>query len=248
MGAALRSVRFLWIMIALFMVLQIGFARDHRHLRVAIEEMPPPPTDRALTAMALGDKEYLFRQLGRWLEMVGDGGGRVRPLRDYDYDRVVGWLEALDRLNGNRSDLTHTIAARYFGAITSAVDTNHERLRKIFGYLRMAGLGDPAHFWPWLVWDADRARKPLADPYLIKMIARDLQSPELKNPQVPAWVRVLPVRLYTDAGDRPAAEQALGQISPEDKAEVEAERRHMFEETQRLKKTVPPADPDHPEK
>jgi len=221
---------------AILMAAQIWFASDHRNLRHAIEEMPPAPSGPALKFMALGDDEFLFRHLGRWLEMVGDGGGRVRPLRDYDYDRVVAWMETLDELDRNRSDFIHEIAARYFGEITSSVDQGNARLRKIVGYLRVVALHDPARFWRWLVWDAQKARKPINDPELIEMLARDLQSPELVNPLVPAWVRILPIKLYQVAGNQAAAQDALAKASPKDIAEVEEMRRRMAESFRKLLK------------
>ena len=228
------SGRPLWVLILLCVAAQAWFSFDHRGLRGTIDEISAPPTDLALKAMALGDDEFLFRHLGRWLEFVGDGGGRVRSLRYYDYDRVVGWMQALDRLDHNRSDFVHAIAARYFGEITKAVDVDHQRVRKIIDYLRTVALADPVRNWQWLVWSSGKARKDLNDPALVKAIARDLQSPELRDPRVPAWVRVLPARLYHFAGDEEAARDAEAKITPADAAEVEAMKRHLREESERL--------------
>jgi len=223
------SGRPLWALIFVFLAAQTWFASEFRGLRMAIEEIPPPPTARALEAMALGDEEFLFRYLGRWIEFVGDGGGRLRALRFYDYDRVVNWMEALDRLDADRSDLVHMAAAHYFGAITTAVDPQHSKLRKIVDYLRAVGTRDPARFWPWLVWDSDKARWPIGDSALIVEIARDLQSPKLKDPRVPAWVRVLPAHLFHVAGDDNAARDAQAHIAPEDLAEVAEMHRRLNE-------------------
>lgn len=201
--------------------------------------MPPPPSENALKAMALGDNEFLFRHLGRWLEFVGDGGGRVRPLRFYDYDRVVGWMRALDQLDEERSDFIHVIATRYFGEITKAVDVDHRRLRTIIDYLRIVSLQDPARYWNWLVWSAVKARTDIKDPALVAALAHDLQSPELRDPRVPAWVRVLPVRLYRAAGDEAAAKDAEAHISPEDAAAVQAMKDRLKEAIGKLKQTNP---------
>ena len=215
--------RWLWTLILLFVATQIAFSFNTRPLRAAIDEMPPPPTDRALKAMAFGDDEFLFRHLGRWLEYVGDGGGRVRPLREYDYDRVVGWLETLDKYDQDRSDYIHTLAAQYFGQVY--IDPN--RVRMILAYLRQAGLKDPVHNWKWLIWSAHTANKPLKDKALLAAIAKDLQSPELKNPAVPAWVRLLPIRLYVRAGDEAGARDALAKADPADIAAVAAQIRQI---------------------
>jgi hypothetical protein len=231
-----------WGLLLLLVAAQIWFAIGTRDLRAAIDEMPPAPSENALKAMAFGDDEFLFRHLTRWMEFVGDGGGRVRPLRDYDYDRVVDWLRTLDELDAYRSDMPHAIAARYFGEITSAVDPNHARVGKIVSYLELVGLHDPKRFWPWLVWDARLARKTIGDPDLMRTLAKDLQSPELRSRSIPAWVRLLPVELYQAAGDKQAAADALAKVTPEDKKEIEDDRRAMAEAIRRMMQSAQPAD------
>jgi hypothetical protein len=219
--------RRLWGLLLLFVAANVWFALGTRGMRSAIEEMPPPPTERALRAMAFGDDEFLYRHLGRWLEFVGDGGGRVRPLRVYDYDRVVGWPQTLDRFDYGRSEYVQYLAAHYFGE----VNIDPDRVRKIVEYLRAVGLSDPVHKWKWLVWCAHVAVKPLKDPQLIHALAKDLQSPELQDPSIPAWVRLMPVRLYHQVGDEAASREALAKASPADIAAFEDSvkelRRHL---------------------
>lgn len=206
-----------WLLFTALVIAQAWYSGFYtRGLRAAIEEMPPAPTATALKAISFGDDEFAYRYLARWLQDVGDGNGRIRPLRDYDYDRVVGWLEALDELNRYRSDYTPSLAARYFAAITPEVDIGNRRVFKIFDYLRRVGLRDPARKWRWLLWDANTARRRFHDNDLVKELARDLESPEMKDPSVPAWVRLIPIRLYYMAGDRDAAEAAYARASPED--------------------------------
>jgi hypothetical protein len=216
--------RALWGVILLFFAAQVWFVTAIGGLRPVIDEIPPTPSEHSLKAMSFGDDEFLFRYMGRWLQFIGDGGGRIRPLHEYDYDRVVDWLAALDRLDDGRSDYGHELAARYFGEITPSVDPGFTRLRKIVDFLRITALRDPAREWPWLVWAAHKARNPMNDSALTEALARDLQSPELKDKSVPAWVRVLPVQLYHAAGNDTAAREALAAVTPEDRKEVEAMR------------------------
>lgn len=224
-----RSWRF-WLPLMALAVVQAWFVHGlTRQMRPGIEEMPPPPTLMALKAMALGDEEFMFRYMGRWLQGVGDGGGRVRPLRVYDYDRVVNWLKALDAFDAERSDYVHALAAKYFGQ----VNIDPDRVRKIADYLRAVGEKDPAHRWQWLVWCGRAAHFPLKDPALTKAIAHDLQSPELNRPDIPAWVRVLPVRLYHQVGDEEDARAAAATISPEDIIEFNRERHALDEAIRR---------------
>lgn len=193
----------LWAVLVVLLAVQIGYAHSVGPLRPAIEEMPFPLSDPGLKGLALGDDQFLFRVLARWLQDVGDGGGRVRPLRDYDYDRVVGWLKGLDRLD-DRSDYSVILAARYFGSVMDP-DLGPPRVRKIALYFRERALADPARRWPELVWAAERARRVVKDRQLSEMIAGDLIALR-GNSQVPAWLPLLASPLYRFAGNIPAAE------------------------------------------
>ncbi len=201
MGRAVFN-RPIWIFLALFLSGQVLFARIVAPLRSSIEEMPPPLGPVAMKALAFGDEEFLFRATARWLQDVGDGGGRIRPLRDYDYDRVVGWLRALDGID-NRSDYIYELAAHYFGAIgdPSGAPT---RVGKIVDYFCTAALAQPERRWPWMVWAAEKTRTVVKDPVLAGRMARDLMSLH-GNPAVPPWLPLLAPPLYRIAGDEFAA-------------------------------------------
>jgi hypothetical protein len=171
-------------------------------LRPAIEEMPPPLSRTALKVLALGDDEFLFRALTLWLQDVGDGGGRLRPLREYDYDRVVGWLKALDGLD-ERADYAHIVAARYFGALVDP-ESAPSRVGKIAEYFRGLAEKDPARRWPWLVWAGVKVQTTVKDRRLAARLAGDLVA--LKgHPAVPDWLPLIAIRLYRLAGNEAAA-------------------------------------------
>lgn len=200
-----RRLPFVWIALFGFLGLQIGYSWVLLPLRPAFEEIPFPLSDVGLKGIALGDEQFLFRFLARWLQDVGDGGGRLRPLRDYDYDRVVGWLKSLDRLD-DQSEYGHELAARYFGALTDPT-SGPVRVGKIAAYFRELALADPARHWRWLVWAATRAHRFVKDRDLSERIANDLIGLR-DNDQVPVWLPLLASPLYRFAGDLKAA-QAL---------------------------------------
>ncbi len=198
-----RRVPLVWIPLIALLLAQIGFSALVRPLRPAIEEMPFPLGDLGLKAVALGDDQFLFRYLARWLQDVGDGGGRVRPLVDYDYDRVVGWLRTLDHLD-DRSDYSYLLAARYFGAVMDPI-SGPPRVRKIVEYFRQVGLADPGRHWPWLVWAATKTHRVVKDKALSSGIADDLAALR-DNPDVPSWLPLLASPLYRFAGNVKAAD------------------------------------------
>ncbi|PKU26516.1 hypothetical protein [Telmatospirillum siberiense] len=193
----------LWIVLVALLCAQVGYARILRPLRPAIEEMPFPLNEQGIKGLALGDDQFLFRVLARWLQDVGDGGGRVRPLIDYDYDRVVDWLKVLDRLD-ERSDYSFVLGASYFGSVMEP-NAGPSRVRKIALYFRERALADPARRWPELVWAGERARRIVKDRQLSELIAGDLSALR-DNPRVPAWLPLLAPPLYRFAGNNRAAE------------------------------------------
>lgn len=196
-GVSLRNAG-LWGLLLLFLLVQLAFSRHVAPLREAIDEMPYPLTPTALKALAFGDDQFLFRALGLWLQDVGDGGGRLRPLRDYDYDRVVGWLQALDGLD-DRAEYAHVLAARYFGAVTEP-----SRVAKIAEYFGHLSAADPPRYWPWLLWAAGKVRRLSGETDLAARLAHDIVSLR-STPDVPDWLPLVAIPLFRVAGDEAAA-------------------------------------------
>lgn len=202
--AGIRRGLAIWGLLALLLGAQIVCAHILRPLRPAIDEMPFPLGELGIKGLAFGDDQFLFRFLARWLQDVGDGGGRVRPLKDYDYDRVVAWLQVLDRLDG-RSDYGFVLASNYFGALMEPV-AGPPRVRKIALYLRERALADPPRHWPGLVWAAEHARRAIKDPDLCRQLAGDLVAIAADD-QVPRWLPLLASSLYRFSGDVGEAEK-----------------------------------------
>jgi hypothetical protein len=190
------------LVLALFAQLALGW--HLRGLRPAIEEFPPPPSPAELAAMALGDAQSMFRYQILWLQDFGDGGGRVKPLRDYDYDHVVGWLRAVDSLD-QRSNAIYELGSHYFGALTDP-GTAPAKVGRVADFFDQAAMADPGRRWPWLVWSALITQRLVKDPGLAGRIASDLMS--LKdNKSVPDWLPLLAIPLFRIAGNAAEAER-----------------------------------------
>lgn len=197
-----RAQALTWLLLSLFLAAQLAFAQAAKPLRARIEEMPYPPSPPALKLLAFGDDQFLFRALCRWLQDVGDGGGRVRPLRDYDYDRVVGWLRAADALDAE-SQYPYELATNYFGALSDPA-TAPARVAKIVEYCREAALADPPRRWQWLVWAAAKTPLTVKDRGLAHLLATDFLAMR-DQAEVPPWLPLLAIPLYRFSGDLAAA-------------------------------------------
>ena len=194
----MARVKPIWLALLLLLSAQLMFAHHVRDLRAGIDEMPYPLRGVALKTLAFGDDQFLFRAVARWLQDVGDGGGRVRPLRDYDYTRVVGWLQTLDKLDG-QSDYGYVLAAHYFGAVTDI-----QKVAVIAEYFRTEGMTDPARRWTWLVWAVAQTIHRIKDQRLASSLAKDILSLR-GDSRVPDWLLLLVPGLYQTAGETSAA-------------------------------------------
>jgi len=198
MGAIRMRTVLLWASLAGVLLCQIAANIALAPLRPAIEEMPYPPNARAMKALALGDDQFLFRSEVSWLQSFGDGGGRVRPLKDYDYGRVTNWLREVGRLDP-QSQSMFILGSTYFGAISDPA-TASAKIKLLADYFEEAGAADPARRWTWLVWAAGKIQHVVKDPTLARRTADDIRS-LAKDSAVPYWLPLLAVPLYRVAGD-----------------------------------------------
>ncbi len=192
----------LWGALLLLVLVQIGSNLALRPLRPAIEEMPYPLSPLAMRALALGDDQFLFRTEISWLQSVGDGGGRVRPLKDYDYGRIIDWMRLIDGLDLNSQSI-YALGSNYFGAILDPV-AGPPKIKLVAQYFVEAGVADPARRWPWLVWAAVKIQRTVKDPDLARNTA-DSISTLPQSADIPDWIPLLEMPLYRVAGEKEKA-------------------------------------------
>ena len=186
------------------LLLQLATGWLLRSVRPAIDEFPPSPGRSGLDALALGDSQFLFRLEIMWLQDFGDGGGRVKPLRDFDYRRVGEWLEAVDRLDP-QSQAIFELGSRFFGALTDPA-TARAKVGVIAGFFERAGMADPLRRWEWLAWSAITNQRLVKDPELAKRTGEDLLRLR-GNDDVPSWLPLLAIPMFRVAGDEAEAAQ-----------------------------------------
>lgn len=211
--------RALWALFALLIGAQAAFALTHRGDRPGLVHLPPPPTPLALSAMAMGDDQTLYRALLLDLFLSGDGGGRVQPLMTFDYQRVAGWLRALGPL-APRSHLLPAMAALYYG-----LTPDHDDLRQMVMVLLDRGRRDPSLNWRWLAQATFLARHRLDDLPLALEIAH--VAAQARGPGVPLWVRQLPAFVLAAMGQDEAARMLIKSILDSETNISPAELRFM---------------------
>lgn len=177
-----------------------------RHIYAKWDGIPPVPTRRGAVMMALGDPQFAYRLGAITLQNLGDSGGRVTPIRSYDYGRLGEWFTLLDTLDP-ASDHVPMLAAYYFGATRVPDD-----IRVVVNYLSLAGARPVGSKWRWLVHAVFLSRHRLGDLQLALDLAYKLSKMELVDDVMPAWARQMPAFVLKEKGDREDARKIVTEL------------------------------------
>ena len=191
-AARIRSKITLLLFIALF--LNIALWASSRFMYAAWAGVPPVPSPRGAMAMTLGDSEFAFRSGALTLQGLGDGGGRVTPLKDYDFDRLGHWFWLLNALNP-ASEHVPLIAAYYFGVVHDP-----EQVSVLVDYLTAVGQNPAGEKWRWLVQAAFLARHRMKDMDRALDIAYTLSRMKPLDAPLPIWAKEFPAFILIDTG------------------------------------------------
>ncbi len=174
--------------------------------------VPPVPSVQTASLMALGDRQLAYRSGALTLQTLGDGGGRVVPLKDYDYAKLGAWFAVLDALDP-AADHVPMIAAYYFGATHVPGD-----IAQIVKYLGRVGDSPVGQKWRWLAHAAYLARHRMDNLDLALDFAYRLARIQpIDGKPLPIWARQMPAFLLTAQGDRQAAQALIeGMLSSAD--------------------------------
>lgn len=145
-----------------------AWANRERRPEMIVLEAPPHATTRA--ALSFGDGQFLYRYWAVHLQNAGDSGGRATPMTDYNYDFVVGWLQALQALDPDAQQHTF-LAAHYFSQTPDLAD-----VRRITDFVISDVELSPARKWYWLTYVMTVAQKKLNDLDYTLEISRRLAS------------------------------------------------------------------------
>lgn len=161
--------------------------------------LAPAPPPAALQLASLGDAPVLAR-----LAMLYLHGFDARvPLRELDYGRVAGWLDAALALDP-RSTQPLTAAGYVYGAVADPV-----RVRTMLDFVARAFAADPARRWPAMAQAALVARHRLHDMALARRYARAIR---LQAPGAPAWARELEIFILQDMNELDSARAVTGAL------------------------------------
>lgn len=212
--------------LVLALAAQVALWAQTRHVRPPREILDAAPSALALEAVALGERELLYRALALELQNAGDTGGRTTPLAAYDLRLVATWLRRLDGLN-HQSQYAPVLAALYFGRTQRPDD-----LGPVIDYLIDAVPRAPEARWRYLVHAVFLARHRLHDQDRALKAARVLAA--LPVADLPVWARQMPALILADMGEKDMAVaivQGLIDSDPDLPADELRELRRFLEDT-----------------
>ena len=188
------------VLITLFAItiaLNIALWSSVRSVLLEWTNVPPPPSVTRALWSSLGDPQFAYRSYGIMLQAMGDTGGRVINLAEYDYETLGRWFRLTYELDPV-SDFAPFLAGYFFGAVKTP-----EKLPPIIDYLELAAGDGEGQKWRFLGQAAFLARFKMKDMERALELAHKLSA--FENPDMATWARQMPVFIMTAQGEKEAA-------------------------------------------
>ena len=179
------------------MLINIVFWFHSRNIKSQWLNVPPVPSTFSALSSTLGDKQFASRVISIMIQNLGSTGGRVTPIKDYDFEKLGDWM-MLNYSLDPQSSLTPYMAAYYFGA-----SQDPTKIRPIIDYLRIVGNSAEKEKWRWLAQAVYLARFKLNDLTLAMEMAKELEK--IPNDDMPGWTRSMSVNILNQQGEKEAA-------------------------------------------
>ena len=159
--------------------------------------VPPAPSPQSAVYAGIGDKQFSYRMIGIMIQNLGDAGGRVVALKDYNYDALTDWFYVEDYLDSHSNYIPY-LASYYFAA-----SQDPEKFRPVLSYLEEVGKRPEKQKWRWLAQAAYIARFHLHDYDKALQLANELANLDVKG--LPVWAKRMPAFVMTAMGEKQAA-------------------------------------------
>ena len=184
--------------------LQAAFWWQTRDLRAGWEGVPPAPSTEVAKALAMGDGQFLYRAATFVLQNMGDEGGDVTPLRDYDYQRLGQWFSLLDRFDPI-SEYLPVLVGYYYSQSQERND-----VRVVISFLAHIAIRDPGRNWRWMAHAIYLARHRVKDMNLALSLAYRMAA--FDSPEIPIWAKQMPAFVLAEVGEKEAARDLMEAI------------------------------------
>ena len=185
------------VCLGLVLILNIGLWFSVRHVQARWDNVPPAPEKEYGASYGLGDPQFAYRTVGLMIQNLGDYGGRVTSLNDYDYNALARWFFLADHLDP-KSNFVPALAAYYFGAVQTP-----EKFYPVLPYLEKVGQRPEGKKWRFLAHAIYFLRFRLQDHDKALVLAYKLSN--MDNPNIPNWTRYIPMLIMKGQGNTQGA-------------------------------------------
>jgi hypothetical protein len=221
----------IWALLAVAMAGQIAWRATQPAAAMAAAELPPPPPPLVLQLASFGEPQAAARLAMLYLQAYDYGGTNALPYARLDYERLVGWLDAILVLDP-RSQYPLFAASRVYAETPDAA-----RSRRVLEFVYRQFFADPDRRWPWLAHAALLAKHRLKDLPLARRYAAAIDR-HTRSPDVPLWAKQMEIFILEDMNELQAARILLGGLlesgTLQDPAEVRFLRLRLEELERRL--------------
>jgi hypothetical protein len=230
MSSELRPLSAVPIWICALLAVTLGLQFAWRLTRPALQEnaeLPPPPRPGALRLASFGEEPAAARLAMLYLQSYDYRAGNRTPYQKLDYDRLIGWLDAILALDP-RSDYPLFSAARIYAEVPDPA-----RSRRMLEYVYTAYLQDPNRRWPALAHAALLAKHRLRDLPLALRYARAVEQ-HATGSDVPLWAKQMGIFILEDMNELDAARTMILGLLESGRIQDPAEIRFLRERLEDL--------------
>lgn len=184
------------------------------------DDLPPSPRPETLRIAAFGEPATLARLALLYLQAFDYHGTNALPYRRLDYQKLTGWLDAIQRLDPF-SEYPLFISARVYADVS---DPQRQRVMLEFIYEQF--LLDPNRRWQWAAHAALVAKHQLKDLPLALKYAKAVDKLTTAT-DVPLWAKQMEIFILEDMKEIDAARIMLGGLLESGRINDPGERRFL---------------------
>lgn len=171
--------------------------------RATALSLPPAPGLATARLASLGEQAVLGEMYMLYLQAFDNQPGISIPFAELDYDRVIGWLDVITRLDPH-GDYPLLFASRLYAEVPDPA-----RQRAMVNFVYRAFMDDPNRRWRWLAHCVILARHRLRDLPLAMRFAQAIRR-YATGPDVPHWATQMEIFVLEDMNELEAARVLLG--------------------------------------
>lgn len=194
------------VMLALCCAATVALWMGSSHVQAKWSGVPPVPSRSGAVMMTLGDTQFSYRFGAITLQNLGNTGGNVVAVKDYDYKKLGEWFWLLHGLDP-ASNHVPMMAAYYFGATPVKED-----LAVVVDYLAEVGQIPVGNKWRWLAHAVFLARHRMHDLDRALDYAYRLSKMEPAGDTLPLWARQMPAFVLSEQGEKDSSRKIVEEI------------------------------------